>query len=325
MALEQLLMKKAHSATDGEIVQLPPPVIEPMRYISPRVTSENVSNYSGEPPLSVQNRAPSRSRLAFLKPHKNRKIDVASPQVENRAAAPIRDVEVAPGLNHEHRHEEGYAQKANNGMEHSVVRPMLASSIAVIDAQPKNLALESRNLTAGGAGVDMAFAHVPSRPSAEDSLADSEARDIATSLRDKRSNVGLSGGQQLSYVHDFSDECPVNKSVLMYYEKEEDKSKENPSHGGTKNKLATNNPYQQLISSKDLARGGEQSRPTDGNASSSRPLGSTVTASSVYGESEHQLNASSSEPPKMRSSDQIESSPSADESDSHADKKATSL
>lgn len=325
LALKDELSEKPHSTADSQAVQLPPPSTEPMRYVSPRVTSENASNYSGEPSLSVQDRPPSRPRLAFLKPYKNRKTDVASPLEENRAKAPVRYAEIAPILDHESHHEGGYAQKANDGIENSVGKRMLPSSNSSLNSQPENSTLETQDLPARVTSVTTATARIPGRPSpAEDNLTDSEARDIATSLCGKRSNMGISGAQQLSYVHDFSDDCPVNKSVLIYYEKEEDKSKKHPSHGGTTNKLATNNPYQQLVNSKDTA-GGEQSTPSDGTTSFSKPLGSTITPSSSYEELEPQLIASSSVPPKMRLSDQVKASPSPDESGSQTDKRATSL
>lgn len=319
-------------------VRSAPPIIEPMRYVSPRQTSEHTSNHSfAAPPYTEDGQAlhgdlniePQRPRFAFLKPQEHRREDGTDPQRESRARASVEEAEHAATRNQEPSFEGQHCGRSDNDIEQPVEHPAISPTINVeTETQKINLLLEPQDSVARRVGFDTDTTDIPGRRSSEHSLTESEGRDTATSLRGKRSNIGSSGGGQLSYVHDFSD-CPVNKSVLMYYEKEENKFKNPTLQDYTSSQLGSNNPYQRLLihchpnpdSSGNDTAADEYVRLPHRAVSSSRP---TRTASSHY-EGLEQSQDGSSKPPATRSAEDLGPTRLAYDPDSRADKKATSF
>ena len=263
MPLRRILKLDEKSIPDYAPAQTTPPRIEPMRYVSPRQTSEHTSNVSFASPAyaqdlqilrEVQIASPPRSRLAFIMPHKKRKDVVSSPQQEGIANASTQGDDDLLAVDQELKFEAQHGQRENEEVEHVAGQLSLPmSSNTATEVQQDNFPLENLESAAERVRADTEPTDVPDGESTEGSLTESEIRDIATSLRGKRSNIGAAGDTELSFVHDFSDECPVSKSVLVYYEKEENKAKTPTPQDDIANNLSSNNPYQRLLSSSDQA------------------------------------------------------------------------
>jgi hypothetical protein len=249
--------QKLQHAPEVEPINRSPPRIEPMRYVSPRETSEHTSHHSSTPtshpqgylaPGEDQNVELQVPRPAYM-PQKYRQGTDGNPhqkiQAESRAG--VAEDLLAP--NDDSSSEGRNTPRATNEMiERRVEQDGLPpySKIPVenqlIDLHPKSPATAAKRAECGTDITD-----ILDGSSDEHNRTGSEARDDATSLRGKRSNIGTTGGHELSYVHDFSD-CPVNKSVLMYYEKEENKLQKPTIDDGAGTSLSSNNPYQHILS-----------------------------------------------------------------------------
>jgi len=266
-------------------IDVPPPRIEPMRYVSPRVTSEHASNHSLEPPSQiqepqapegVQHAEPQKPRLAFLRPQKHRN-DTSPKRARQKNTTESLIGELGGCL---HGNGEsilgGRITPIGNNELGQVIKVAGPPAISVkTGARQTRLQIEPHDRAAArGAELETDNTDALDGASTEPSLTDSEGGDVATSLRDKRSNIGAAGGHQLSYVHDFSD-CPVNKSVLMYYEEEENKTRQPTPQVRSSSQLLSNNPYQQLLSSQtELSSPGAPSpNATDGLETTSHRKG----------------------------------------------------
>lgn len=325
-------------------IQIPPPRTEPMRYVSPRETSEHTSNHSNfDPPSYVQdphgphdfrNAEPQRPLLAFLKPQKHqkhRKDAGANPQVENKVDTTIDAMGDLHAANQGSNSEGRITHSANSQMEHPVENPGLPTSDFTIENEGIDLPTEPYGSVAKRAGFSSDSTDVPGTVTTENTLTDSEARDIATSLRGKRSNIGGTGGQELSYVHDFTD-CPVSKSVLMYYENEGNKSRKPSSQEETGSGLSSNNPYQHLLggcqnnptgNGKDLTTN-ELTEFSDISLSLQELMKEYKRTSSFDKESGHN-QGDSNRPPATRSAEEFAPDPLSCKTAPRADKKATSF
>lgn len=94
-----------------------------------------------------------------------------------------------------------------------------------------------------------------------ESLTECEALDASTSHPGKkRDSTTLANGRELSYVHDFTD-CPVDRKVLEYYEKEEERSCERALVNCTRIISAGNAKSYNL--SQNALIDSAQSRPTE--------------------------------------------------------------
>ena len=318
-------------------INAPPRRIEPMRYVSPRVTSEHTSNYSFVPPLDaqgcralhdVQSVEPQKPRLAFLRPQKHR--NDSNPQQRNEPEFhPGEAEELLCGIGGSNL--EGQNSSSGNresGQPIETASP--PASIIATEAQKATPPSEAHNSVPRRAELETENTDALDGTSIEHTSTDFEGGDTATSLRGKRSTIGVAGGHELSYVHDFSD-CPVSKSVLMYYEKEENKLKKPPSQDRTRGSLLSNNPYQcllgdQQVDSLSSGRDRVSNRHTElsGKEVSSSGCTAGPRTATYWMESEDRLERSSNNA-ATRSTDDFVPTFLPSDIEARTDKKATSF
>lgn len=234
-----------------EPINRPPPRIEPMRYISPRETSEHTSHHSSTPTSQPQ---------AYLAPSDGQNIELQVPQLaymmaekyhqgtDARIQAALRPIAAEDLLvpNDSSGSEGRNTPRDINEMIERRAEQRGLPPYSRVPVENQLIDLHSK-LALGVAELDTDNTNVLNVSSNGNNRTGSEARDDATSLRGKRGNITTTGGHELSYVHDFTD-CPVNKSVLMYYEKEESKAQKPTIDDGAGTNLSSNNPYQHIFS-----------------------------------------------------------------------------
>ena len=321
-----------------QTINVPPARIEPMRYVSPRVTSERTSNRSFVPPSNaqdslheVQNTEPQRPRLAFLRPQKYRNVNSQNhTHQKNEAESHISEANGYLYGNGESTLQGLHVPTGNIELEKPIELASLRASFTVAaEARQANLPSEPHDPAVRRAELETGNTDALDRTSIEHSPIDSEGGDTATSLCGKRSNIGAAGGHELSYVHDFSD-CPVNKSVLIYYEREENKSKKPILHDGAGSKLLSNNPYQRLVGDQQVnspssGRDEASNRHAElsGREASSGPTAGPRTASYWKGSERHR--ESSRKKASTRSVDDFVPEFLPFDLETRVDKKATSF
>jgi hypothetical protein len=232
-----------------------PPRIEPMRYVSPRETTEHTSRDSSAPPSHIQGHQtvhegrsvePRMPRLAFMK---SRKYSVKHTNSQHgtkpESLAGVAEQVLTP--NESFNSEGRRISRPDNEMEQCSQQHGPSECFrAGTEDQHTDYRAESPVLANKRAELGTSISDTPYGLTAAHSATESDADNAAASLRGKRSNVGVTGGQELSYTHDFSD-CPVNKSVLMYYEKEENRSVKSAVNDSAGRCLSSNNPYKNAL------------------------------------------------------------------------------
>jgi hypothetical protein len=329
---------QCHRTTGVEEIQVihasPPPRIEPMRYVSPRETSEHTSRHSSAPPSHIQghqtvhegrNVERQKPRLAFMKPRKYHSVQHTNSQQGNKLESLAGVVEHILNPNEGFNSEGQRISMPDNEMERCNQQHDLSEcSRAGTENQPIDSRAESPVPANKRAQLDTSISDIPDGLPAAHSATESDAEDAAASLGGKSSNIGPTGGQELSYTHDFSD-CPVNKSVLMYYEEEENRSGKSTVNDSAGRGLSSNNPYKNALgdcvvnshcSEKDAIIG-ERAQLLDIPESSSKLAGRSRRSSRHY-------QVDSSRVSVTRSAEDFVTSPISYCIDPRAEKKATS-
>lgn len=251
--------------------QTPPARIQPMRYVSPRETSDHASYLGPDPASCPQDHALYEGQN--MKSQQYRRLAREKLQKYRRYAGMRPTIEI-DGASYQHRKNTKSSvtglqgpniQNLLNVMEGLTSSKRSASKEIEMTSRTSNLKGPDRNVLAPRNEIDLRLRQhiLAARPNngVENRLADSRPKsyhqvecavfdvDIEDGISSERSfteceSIGSlvlpppvvtrntreaqslqQGRDDLSYLHDFSD-CPIDRSVLVYYEKEEKRSKE---------------------------------------------------------------------------------------------------
>jgi hypothetical protein len=251
--------------------QTPPARIQPMRYVSPRETSDHASYLGPDPSSYPQDHALREGQN--MKSQKSRSLAREKLQKYRKYAGMRPTIEIE-GASYQHRKNTKSSMTGLQGLNiHNLLTvkdgltfsKRSASKEIEMTSRTLNLKGPDRNVLAPKNEIELRLQpHIlAARPNngVKNRLADSRPKshhqaecaefdvDIEDGISSERSfteceTIGplvlsppvvtrntreaqllQQGGHDLSYLHDFSD-CPIDRSVLVYYEKEEKRSKE---------------------------------------------------------------------------------------------------